>query len=135
MKKLERVSTTPDRIREAMDAAGIKQIELAASTGLSHSTISRYLSGKMEPKQKAISQLAKALDVTEMWLWGYNAPQERPLEQKKNDDRVKVIARLRKDPDFNELVTQLDKLPADDIASIKQLVSSLVKKQLKNQIK
>lgn len=135
MEKLERVSTTPDRIQEAMNAAGMSPAELAKASGLNKSSISRYLTGQMEPKQKAISQLAKALGVTEMWLWGYKAPQERPLEQKKNDDRVKVIARLRKDPDFNELVTQLDKLPADDIASIKQLVSSLVKKQLKNQIK
>ena len=128
MQKLERVAGTPDRIREAMTAAGIKPIELATATGLSHSTISRYLSGKMEPKQKAIGLLAKALDVTEMWLWGYDVPQERPLEQKKNDDLVKVIARLRKDRAFYELVTQLDKLSADEFASIKQLTSALVKK-------
>ena len=128
MQKLEKVAGTPERIQEAMAATGIKQIELAEATGLSHSTISRYLSGKMEPKQKAIGLLAKALDVTEMWLWGYDVPQERPLEQKKNDDLVKVIARLRKDPAFYELVTQLDKLPADEFASIKQLTSALVKK-------
>ena len=128
MQKLEKVAGTPERIQEAMAAAGIKQIELAEATGLSHSTISRYLSGKMEPKQKAIGLLAKALDVTEMWLWGYDVPQERPLEQKKNDDLVKVIARLRKDPSFYELVTQLDKLSADEYASIRQLISALVNK-------
>ena len=128
MQKLEKVAGTPERIKEAMIAAGIKQIELAEATGLSHSTISRYVSGKMEPKQKAIGLLSRALNVTEMWLWGYDVPQERPLEQKKNDDLVKVIARLRSDPDFNELVNQLDKLPADEYASIKQLISALVKK-------
>ena len=128
MQKLEKVAGTPERIQEAMAATGIKQIELAEATGLSHSTISRYLSGKMEPKQKAIGLLAKALDVTEMWLWGYDVPQERPLEQKKNDDLLKVIARLRKDPSFYELVTQLDKLSADEYASIRQLISALVNK-------
>ena len=128
MQKLEKVAGTPERIQEAMAATGIKQIELAEATGLSHSTISRYLSGKMEPKQKAIGLLAKALDVTEMWLWGYDVPQERPLEQKKNDDLVKVIARLRKDQDFYELITQLDKLSASEYASIKQLVSALANK-------
>ena len=128
MKKLEKVTGVSERIKEAMASRGIKQLELANATGMSHSTISRYLSGKMEPKQKAISLLAQALDVTEMWLWGYDVPQERPLEQKKNDDLVKVIARLRKDPSFYELVTQLDKLSADEYASIRQLISALVNK-------
>ena len=128
MQKMERVSATSDRIQEALNASGMNQSELAKASGLSRSSISRYLTGEMEPKQKAISLLARALNVTEMWLWGYDVPQERPLEQKKNDDLVKVIARLRKDPAFYELVTQLDKLPADEFASIKQLTSALVKK-------
>ena len=128
MQKLERVAGTAERLREAMATAGVNQTDLAESTGLSNSSISRYLSGQMEPKPKAIALLARALNVTEMWLWGYHVPQERPLEQKKNDGLVKVIARLRSDPDFNELVTQLDKLPAAEYASIKQLISVLVKK-------
>lgn len=128
MEKMERVADTPTRLREAMAAAGMKPIQVAAATGLNHGTISRYLSGKMEPKQKAIGLLAQALDVTEMWLWGYDVPQERPMEQKKNDDLAKVIARLRKDPSFYELVTQLDKLSDAEYTSIKQLISALVKK-------
>ena len=128
MKKMERVADTPARLREAMAAAGMKPIQVAAATGLNHGTISRYLSGKMEPKQKAIGLLAQALGVTEMWLWGYDVPQERPLEQKKNDELVRVIARLRKDPDFYEHVINSDKLSADDFASIKKLTSALVKK-------
>ena len=128
MQKLERVAGSAERLREAMANAGVNQTDLAESTGLSNSSISRYLSGQMEPKPKAIALLARALNVTEMWLWGYAVPQERPLEQKKNDDRAIVIARLRSDPDFNDLVTQLDKLPAAEYASIKQLVLALVKK-------
>ena len=128
MKKLEKVTGVSERIKEAMASRGIKQLELANATGMSHSTISRYLSGKMEPKQKAISLLAQALDVTEMWLWGYDVPQERPLEQKKNDELSRVIARLRKDPAFYELVTQINNLPADEYTSIKLLVSAIMKK-------
>ena len=130
MKKLEKVTSTADRIKEAMESRGIKQIELANTTGMSHSTISRYLSGKMEPKQPAISRLAQALDVTEMWLWGYDVSQERPPEQKKNDELSRVIARLRKDPTFYNLVTQINHLPANEYSSLEVLVSALVKKQL-----
>ena len=128
MQKLVRVAGAAERIREAMDAKGIMQADLATSTGLSRSTISRYLSGQMEPKPKAIALLARELNVTEMWLWGYDVPQSRTTEQKKNDDLVKVIARLRSDPEFFDAVSQLGELPAGEYASIKQLISALGKK-------
>lgn len=125
MKEIERAATTADRLREAMGAAGMKQLDLAKATGLSHSTISRYLSGQMEPKQKAISQLAVVLGVSEMWLWGYDVPRTRTAAQKKNDALVDVVKQLRQDPEFFDVVSMLAGLPAEQYASIKQLVSAL----------
>lgn len=125
MKEVERTASTADRLREAMRAAGKKQLDLAKSTGLSHSTISRYLSGQMEPKQKAINSMAIALGVSEMWLWGYDVPPTRTPEQKKNDALVSVIAQLRSDPDFLDVVSQLAELPTGEYDSIKLLISSL----------
>ena len=125
MKAVERVATTSERLQEAMDAVGKKQIDLAKITGLSHSTISRYLSGAMEPKQKAMGKLAAALDVSEAWLWGYDVPKNRTPEQKKNDDLVRVIAQMRKDPEFFEVVSLLADLPPEQYTSIKQLISVL----------
>ena len=125
MKELKQVATTSERLREAMQAAEKKQIELANDTGLSHSSISRYLSGQMEPKSKAINKLAVALNVSEMWLWGYDVPRRRTAEQKKNDALVDVIKQLRIDPDFFDVVSQLAELPAEEYGSIKLLISSL----------
>lgn len=125
MNKTKRVATTPERMREAMRDSGKKQIDLARETGLSHSTVSRYLSGQVEPRQDAMLKLSAALNVTEMWLWGYDVPKARTEEQKKNDDLVKVIAQLRSDPEFFEVVTQLAELPAEEYASIKSLISVL----------
>jgi transcriptional regulator with XRE-family HTH domain len=125
MNKLERTATTAERLAEAMKDAGKKQIELANETELSHSTISRYLSGAVEPRQNATHKLAVALNVSEMWLWGYDVPKNRTAEQKKNDDLVQVIAKLRKDPEFFEVVSKLASLPAAEYASIKQLLSAL----------
>lgn len=125
MKDMERVATTPERLTEAMAAANKKQIDLAHITGLSHSTISRYLSGQVEPRQEAIIKLATALDVSEWWLWGYNVPMKRTPMQKKNDAMVGVVSKMRSDPDFFEVVTQLAELPAGEYASIKLLISSL----------
>lgn len=128
MKQVEQIDTTAARLKEAMTAAGLKQLELAKKTGLSHSTISRYMSGQMEPKQKAINLLAVALNVSEMWLWGYDVPMTRSIEQKKNDDLVKVIAQLQEDPEFFDVVTLLAGLPADQYASVKTILSALGQK-------
>lgn len=86
------------------------------------------MSGKYEPKQKAIGLLARALDVSEMWLWGYDVPMERTAEQKKNDDIVRVVAMLRKDPEFFEIVSLLGELPSEQYASIKSLILALAHK-------
>jgi transcriptional regulator with XRE-family HTH domain len=115
-------------MREAMDAVGKKQIDLAKETGLSHSTISRYLSGAVEPRQDAMHKLARALNVTEMWLWGYDVPKVRTPEQKKNDTLVDVVSKLRNDPDFFDVVAQLAELPADEYVSLKSIISALRKK-------
>lgn len=128
MSEMERVATTPERLKEAMAATNKKQIDLSKETGLSHSTISRYLSGRVEPRQEAIIKLAKALGVSEWWLYGYNVPMDRSPKQKKNDTLVDVVARMRKDPEFFDIVSMLAELPADQYASIKQLVLALSNK-------
>ena len=128
MEKNRRVSTTPERLKEAMEYAGKKQMDLAKETGLSHSTISRYLSGRVEPRQDAARKLAIALNVSEFYLWGYDVPRQRAPEQKKNDQLVMLVAQLRKDPEFFDVVSDLAGLSADSYASIKQLISVLKNK-------
>ena len=119
------IASISQRLREALDATGKKQADLVRETGLDRGAISSYLSGKYEPKQKAIFKMAQALDVSEAWLLGYDVPKKRTAEQKKNDDLVQVIAKLRKDPEFFEVVSKLASLPAAEYASIKQLLSAL----------
>lgn len=125
MKDMERVATTPDRLREAMRTVNKKQIDLATETGLSHSTISRYLSGQVEPRQEAIIKLATALNVSEWWLWGYDVPQTRSIEQKKNDAITGAVVRMRKDPEFFDVVSLLAELPPEEYASVKTLLTAL----------
>jgi transcriptional regulator with XRE-family HTH domain len=114
--------------------AGKKQADLVRETGIDKGAISSYLSGKYEPKKKAVAALARALNVTEMWLWGYDVPKVRTPEQKKNDTLVDVVSKLRSDPDFFEVVAQLAELPAGEYASIKSIISALRKKSLQNEV-
>lgn len=105
-----RIAKTADRLREAMADAGKKQVDLVNETGIERGAISRYLSGAYEPKQTAINKLAVALNVSEMWLWGYDVPKTRTLEQKKNDQLAKLIVKMRTDSDFYNTVAGLAKL-------------------------
>ena len=126
MDNYTRVSTTKDRLIEAMQAAGKSQADLVRDTGINKATISRYITGKMEPRQDAAHKLAVALDVAELWLWGYDVPKHRTESQKKSDDLVAITSRLRRDADFYNLVSMLDKLPEAQRATIEQLVAALV---------
>ena len=65
------------RFNRALSAQNMKPAELAEKTGLSKSTISHYMSGYTKPKSDKLFILAKALDVSEAWLMGYDVPMER----------------------------------------------------------
>lgn len=126
--KYEKVASTAERLREAMAAAGKKQADLMRETGLDRGLISRYVAGTYEPKQRGIAQLAQALDVSEMWLWGFDVPRERSAAQKKNDDLAQVVVKLRSDADFYNDVTMLSSLQPADRAAIHQLLVTLYNK-------
>ena len=65
------------RLQIALRARGMKQVDLVNLTGIGKSSISTYLAGEYEPKQKNLYKLAKALDVSESWLMGYDVPMDR----------------------------------------------------------
>lgn len=66
-----------NRIQKALDIRNMKQADLVKLTGIGKSSISTYLSGEYEPKQKNIYKIAKALNVSESWLMGYDVPMQR----------------------------------------------------------
>ena len=71
------MKTLSERLKYAMERLDITQAELVKLTGISKGALSSYLSGRYEPKQKAIYELAKSLNVNEAWLMGYDVPMER----------------------------------------------------------
>lgn len=125
--KSSRKATTAERIREAMQDAGKKQVDLVRMTGLDKGAVSSYLAGKYEPKQTAIAKMAVALNVSEMWLWGYDVPKARTLEQKKNDQLAQLIVRMRRDPAFYNIVEMLDQVPPEQLENLGGLVAGLLK--------
>ena len=81
------MDTIAHRLQIALDLRGMKQSELVEITGIGKSSISTYLSGRYEPKQRNIYKMAKALNVNEAWLMGEDVPMER--DKKSNPSNVK----------------------------------------------
>ena len=121
----KRVASTADRLREAMNDAGMSQADLMRATDLHRSAISRYLLGEYEPKAHAVGKMAKALNVSEMWLFGYDVPKQRTAAQKKNDQLAELIVKMRSDADFYNDVMMLGNLQPADYAAVHQLLVAL----------
>lgn len=111
-----------ERLREAMNLRNKKQVDLERETGINRSAISRYLSGKYEPKSKPIYELAKALDVSEQWLLGYDVPMERPKAQKNNDVIAGIVVQLRCDDEFLAIVSKISKMAPEKRRSLNALL-------------
>ena len=124
MKNWNKIETTSKRLQEAMRIRKLKQADLSRLTGLSKGGISNYVLGRYEPKSDIINKLAIALNVSEMWLWGYDVPMERNEQQKKNDALVDIIVRLRSDESFSDVVRTLNGLTPEQFESVKHLLSA-----------
>lgn len=73
------METTAERLRIALDMNKMKQSDLVKKTGINKGALSSYLSGKYLPKQNSIYAMAKALNVSEGWLMGFDVPMERKI--------------------------------------------------------
>ena len=73
------MASIAERMKEALAFRGMKQAELVAKTGIGKSSISTYLSGEYEPKQRNIYKIAEALGVSEAWLMGFDVPMRKTI--------------------------------------------------------
>lgn len=119
------ISTIAQRLREALTASGKKQADIVRETGLDRGAVSSYLSGKYEPKQKAIYKMAKALNVNEAWLMGFDVPMERTVEAKKNDQLALLVVKMRSEPAFLDAVASLAELTPEQFDIVKGVIEAL----------
>lgn len=118
MSEFIQVASISSRLHEAMHIRGKKQVDLERETGINRSQISRYLSGQYEPKNTPIYKLAKALDISEQWLMGYDVPMERPQVQKNNDAIADIVLRMQTDEIFLSFVKAANDLAPDKLSSL-----------------
>lgn len=95
-------ATFAERLKLAIENANINQSELAEKINVHRSTITHYLTGRYEPRHDRVDQFARALNVSPVWLMGFDVPMER--ESSSGDDKQALneqvgsrIRQMRKD--------------------------------------
>lgn len=101
-----KVSTTAERLKEYMNKHNLKQVDILAKTEpyckkynvkMNKSDLSQYISGKTEPGQDKLVVLAKALNVSEIWLMGYSEEESTSNNDTSPKDMdIRRIERARK---------------------------------------
>lgn len=114
-----------NRLREALSLRNMKQVELCERTGIKKSSLNNWLAQRWQPKQNALMKMARVLDVSEMWLAGYDVSMERPIKQKELDQMADIIRELRKNDRFKAVVENIFKLNDEQFTLIESMINQL----------
>ena len=106
------------RIQDAMNLRSMKAVDICEKTKIPKSSMSMYLSGRVEPKSDRLYKIAKCLDVSESWLLGYDVPMERTQKQKNNDAISDIVVKLRSDEEFLSIVDKISKMDSEKRKSL-----------------
>ena len=87
-------SSCAERIKLALSLKNLTQADLCRMTEISKSTMSQYLSGKYEPSQLKTEIIARALNVNEAWLMGYDVPMDRTSHLRKKGVKIPVLGEV-----------------------------------------
>ncbi len=118
------------RIKEAMELRNLNQSDIVERTNIKKSALSQYISGKITPRQNAIDELSKVLNVSEPWLMGYDVPMKRTVLKKetqksKTDDTVltpEQEAELQYIIEHNMLFFKRNKMDEDDAKKLADIL-------------
>lgn len=114
-----------ERIKARRIDLGWSQRELAERMGYkNHSVVARVESGAVDLPQSRIDQFAKVLGISHSVLLGLVSEETSA----KNDKIADLVVKMRKDPEFVEVVSMLASLPTAEYENIKGLLNALGKK-------
>lgn len=89
-----KIATVSERLQIIMAKRDMKQADLARTTGISRGAISNYVLGRYEPKSEIVGKLAKALNCSAIWLWGYDVPMDETAYTSTLDDNPHELRML-----------------------------------------
>ena len=114
-----------NRIAEALSIRGWKQVDLCERTGIKKASINGWIKQNWQPKQESLYKMAKALDVNEMWLAGYDVEMERPASRINVDELTEIIKALRANDKYRDVVDILIHLDEDNFLIIESIIKKI----------
>lgn len=79
---------TAKRLREALNDNNMKAQELADKTGINKASISQYINGSHAPSNLSAGKMAEVLNVSPLWLMGFEVIREVRTENKEILDKM-----------------------------------------------
>lgn len=79
------------RLEQAMNFRLMTAADLSRITGISKSSISRYMSGEYNPNSEKLDKISRALNVNEAWLLGYDGIEMERESDEAREQRSKTI--------------------------------------------
>ena len=107
-----------EKIKQRRMQLGWSQRELARRMGYTNnSTIAKIEQGKVDVSQSRVVQFSQVLGCTIAYLMDWEET------EKKNDQIVTLVTRLRMDDDFLKTVQKLNNLPQAQYEAVKQMLA------------
>ena len=127
------MSIISERLQALMDQNKITYQMLADLTGVSKSTICRYLTGSTAkiPTER-LWQFASALNTTPQYLVGETEnplpyPEKKEIGQNKTKDEYEIVMdRMDRDPEFRSLINLLAKLNESEIIPYASFMRAII---------
>lgn len=148
MKEICKVSSFPERLAFALKGSSKGVSELAHEVNLSRQSINNYLSGNVSPTTDSFINIAQALDVSELWLSGFDVPMKRSSEgdnanidddalhlskaaQKQAQEALTLVSQVLRNPALLRTVGLYLKLPQEEQSKADTFISYLADKNEK----
>lgn len=129
--------TFANRLKKALDYNNMRPIDLANKTKISKAQICNYLKGTYKAKQDKLYIIAKALDVSEAWLMGYDVDMDRDWFPDNKEDLTNITidnARYIETTTKTVKIPILGKVPAgvpieaiEDIIGYEEIPASMLR--------
>lgn len=130
-------SNTSKRLKEFMEKNNLRQVDLLRlakpycqlyGVKLNKSDLSQYVSGKVEPGQDKLFILAKALNVSEAWLMGFDSESQKATPVYFNNKPIKDISELSSE-DLQKITKKLTYVTEDVITKLKEFDEVILNSQ------
>lgn len=127
MSDLGNRKTFAENLTAYIERSGKTKKEIADDLDFPYSTFNEWTTGKKYPRMKNIEILANYFHIQKSDLIEKKTEADiKEIEQ--NDTSVLLTIRLRTDDEFRSVVEGLDKLDVVQLASVKQIVETLLRK-------